>query len=96
MKLTNVQCDICGASKIYDPQFKEDLELAVIFITEQTEGRPSDPYLSKSRLDICCDCYGNILHGNYVFAKGAQGCNIYFFKRNDVLNNEILGVNNGK
>lgn len=89
MKTTTTRCDICGASSTYDSRFKDDIRVDVIFVTEQTEGYPSDPYLSTEKLDICCDCYGNVLEGNYIFGKGAQGCNTYFFKRNDVLIEEL-------
>ena len=90
MKTTTTTCDICGAGKIYDANFKEGVAITVIFVTEQTEGHPAEPYLHLKTIDTCCDCYANILEGNAVFAKGAQGYNTYYFKKNDVINDEFL------
>ena len=73
--IEKVYCDICNekatAHKV----------LQVIFTTEQTEGRPCKPYLNfPNELDLCDDCLGKIMEGNYVFASGAQGYNDYYFK----------------
>lgn len=50
----------------------------VIFHTEQTEGRPCEPYFEASKLDLCKDHMGDLILGETVHAHGAQGCNTYY------------------
>lgn len=77
MRKEIIKCDICGSEK-------DLLEkgMDVIFETEQTEGRSSEPYLERKKLDICKECMVKVLKGNYVFASGIMGYNKYYFKDN--------------
>ena len=76
--IENFYCDICHKKATTHKT------LQVIFTTEQTEGRPCTPYLSyPETLDLCDDCLGKIMNGNYVFASGAQGYNDYYFKKGE-------------
>jgi hypothetical protein len=72
-------CDVCEKqdnSLICYPH------LNVIFLTEQTEGRNCDPYLStENDIEICKDCNNKMLQGNFIYATGAMGYNKYFFKK---------------
>ena len=73
--IEKVYCDICNEKATTHKA------LQVIFTTEQTEGRPCKPYLNfPKELDLCDNCLGKIMEGNYVFASGAQGYNDYYFK----------------
>lgn len=65
-------CDICG-NKIQQPVIK--IKYPVIFITEQTEGRKTAPYIDYQNLDCCMECQSKILK---VKAHGAQGHNTYW------------------
>lgn len=73
------KCDICD-NLIEDKKEKFRKTIQIIFKNEQTEGYPCKPYLSNDTIDICDNCYEYILEGNYLFGKGAQGCNKYYFK----------------
>jgi hypothetical protein len=77
MRVEKYYCDIKDCKKECDA---DKINLQVIFLTEQTEGRNTEPYLSHQELNVCKDCICKILKGNYVFATGAQGYNEYFFK----------------
>lgn len=83
-KVNTVYCDVCRCADTNDSGFKKDCALQVVFTTDQNEGRFTEPYLSKEKIDICCDCYANLLAGNYLFGSGAQGYNKYHFKRDDI------------
>ena len=74
MKKTTIYCDICKS----DTDVKE-ANMQVIFTTEQTEGRSTNPYFELINLDMCPKCYAICLSGNYIFASGAQGYNTYNF-----------------
>lgn len=73
----SITCDIsdCG-----NPNAKPD-KIQVIFESDQTEGRPVDPYLSMESFDLCSTCKAKILKGNYVFGYGAQGVNTFYFPK---------------
>lgn len=76
--IEEVYCDICHKKATTHKT------LQVIFTTEQTEGRSCKPYLSfPEELDLCDDCLGKIMKGNYVFGSGAQGYNDYYFKKGE-------------
>lgn len=76
--IENVYCDICHKKATTHKT------LQVIFTTEQTEGRSCKPYLSfPEELDLCDDCLGEIMKGNYVFGSGTQGYNDYYFKKGE-------------
>ena len=74
--ITTYHCDVC---KVITPT-QNTLKIQVIFTTEQTEGRPCDPYLTDKNLDLCEMCLKAVLKGNYIFGSGAQGYNAYYFK----------------
>lgn len=79
MKQINVICDIENC-KGFVGEPGENMKLQVIFHTEQTEGRATNPYLYLVEVDICEACKNRILTGDYVHAWGAQGYNKYNFK----------------
>ena len=83
MKEINVICDIC---KTKTNSYHSDLELQVIFLTDQTGSGSTEPYLYNVVIDICLDCKDKILKGNYVFAAVAYGCKNFFFRKQ---NNEF-------
>lgn len=74
--VTTITCDICSSSDIYE----EALSLPVVFVTNQTDGHSTLPYLSSEKIDICRKCYNNILKGNLPFGSGAMGYNKYWFE----------------
>lgn len=76
-------CDVCEEEKEI-----KNLDIQVIFTTDQTEGRSKSPYLSKQIIDICDDCMSYLLQGYYLFGSGAQGYNKYWFKNVEFKNNE--------
>jgi hypothetical protein len=49
--------------------------------TEQTEGRSHPFYLNDKTLDLCKDCFDNVLNGHYVYGAGAMGFNDYWFNK---------------
>lgn len=81
MKREIITCDLCGRDKDVSTN-----KMEVIFETEQTEGRSSKPYIDTSTFDICSNCLGHVLKGNYIFASGAMGYNKYYFKTKEATN----------
>lgn len=75
MKQEIVTCDLCRKDKNVVTK-----KMGVIFETDQTEGRPSKPYIDSANLDICSACLSHVLKGNYIFAYGSMGYNKYYFK----------------
>lgn len=75
MKKEEYLCDICKKEAKH-----KNLELQIIFLTEQQEGRNSEPYLDDAKIDLCDKCHQKLLKGNYIFARGAMGYNNYGFK----------------
>ena len=71
-----ITCDIHNCS-----DDAKGAKVQVIFLTEQTEGRSTDPYLQIAKIDLCENCYKNILKGAAIFATGAQGYNTYKFNQ---------------
>lgn len=71
-------CDIKGCGK---EATLKNVDMQVVFETEQTEGRIVPKYLSAEKLDLCDRCMKNIISGNYVFGRGAMGSNEYWFNR---------------
>lgn len=64
-------CDICG--KESDTQ---SISCPVLFLTDQTEGKPVRPYITYETLDLCDSCLRKVVS---VSAIGAQGYNTYSF-----------------
>jgi len=73
-------CDICKIES--NTKFKS-IDLQVIFLTEQTEGRSVNPYLSSQKIEMCKDCNDYVLKGNYLYGSGAMGYNEYYFKKKE-------------
>ena len=77
MKKIEIICDIDGCDGFIrepTPQHR----LPIIFNTEQTEGRPVDPYLSYQNIDMCSECHESMIKsGKYLKGSGAQGHNKY-------------------
>ena len=67
-------CDICGA------EFAErrQVNVPVVWTTEQNEGRSCKPYYKVECLDLCEDCADRV---HVVEAAGAQGLNRYVFRK---------------
>lgn len=88
MKITKTICDICE-----EETKNEEINIQVIFTTEQNEGRCCKPHLCNEKLNLCDKCLNNVLyHGNYIYGNGAMGHNNYFFKnRSDI--EELLKEN---
>lgn len=91
MRHESYRCDVCKATistAMEDINKKDGAKksfqhaMQVIFITETCEGYPCKPYFANQSLDLCKGCLDCALGGKYIFAKGAQGYNEYFFKNN--------------
>lgn len=72
--LTMHTCDIEGCGKAATHL---QTKLQVVFVTEQTEGRPTSPHLSNEVLDLCGECLQRIVERHPVVGQGAQGNNTY-------------------
>lgn len=77
-KKTIYLCDIKGCDEL---RYKE-VETAVVFTTEQDEGRSTSPYFETSNLDLCKTHFDRLLESSPLTATGAQGYNDYVFKEN--------------
>ena len=66
----NISCDCCKKSD--KPTMK--IKYPVLFTTDQTEGRATDPYISLEKLDLCADCIQDSIR---IRGAGAQGYNEY-------------------
>jgi hypothetical protein len=75
MKKEIYECDICSTTAT-----NVNLDIQVIFETEQQEGRSTKSYFRDEILDLCNECKEKNLRGNYIFASGAMGYNKYYFK----------------
>lgn len=76
MKKTIYTCDVDGC--VNDKDIIVDKKMEMIFTTEQTEGRSTEPYITNSNLDICHSCLGEVIRsGKYIQASGAMGHNTY-------------------
>ena len=78
------ECDMCKKEITFTEDSKLDIEekikrvrLPVLFLTEQTEGRSTTPYVTHETIDMCEDCLGRAIT---IHAIGAQGYNQYWFK----------------
>jgi len=75
--VTTIACDVCKSKSVAT---EDGIEIQVIFETNQTDGYPSKPYLSRQKLDLCAACLKEVYSGHYIFAHGAQGYNSYYFR----------------
>ena len=82
MKIEKIICDVknCITKKEDVQVIFKNIDIQVIFETDQTDGITSKPYLENIKLDLCENCKNKILNGNYLYAYGAQGYNTYYFK----------------
>lgn len=71
-KITLYICDVC--KREVESEELHSLTLPVMFHTDQTEGKPCDPYLSTEKMDICSDCLQKAVT---IHGAGAQGVNTY-------------------
>lgn len=69
---TSVHCDLCKA-----PATHKQKQIPAKFLTEQTEGRPTTPYLSVQSLDLCNECLRRIVDGQPIVGSGARGHNTF-------------------
>lgn len=70
---TTYTCDLCG-KEMYSSNTRV---LPVAFITEQTEGRPTKPYISNDKVDVCSSCLALFIDRLPVVGEGAQGYNVF-------------------
>lgn len=73
MKVTTYICDICGKNAKRLTQ----VNYPVVFYTEQNEGKPTDPYISQEKLELCSECVDKVTR---ITACGAMGYNKYRIK----------------
>lgn len=74
-KVEFLVCDICKG----EDEVKGD-NIMVVFTTETTEGRSTDPYLALEHIDICNNCRQYMIKNRTLLtATGAQGYNNYLF-----------------
>ena len=80
MKIEEIKyfCDICKKETNYKGCFR--VNYPVIFITNQTDGVASKPYIEQKQIDICRDCADKILK---ITASGCQGYNEYKVRNED-------------
>lgn len=76
MKTIIVSCDVCKGQISPRPH-----DIQVIFVSDQNEGKPSEPYLDEVTIDICKLCIDKVMSGKYIFSRGALGNNEYFFQK---------------
>lgn len=82
--VTKIYCDVCK-----EETNNEEIDIQVIFTTEQNEGKPIPPHLCSEKLNICDRCMDRILiDGKYIYASGAMGSNIYEFRDHGIRNVE--------
>lgn len=73
-------CEICKRNRDVC-----QLKMPVLFLTEQTEGRSVDPYLSEETVDVCLECIPKVIK---VHGAGAMGYNEYgLIETKDQFNN---------
>ena len=72
MKEVITKCDLCESSiKVIS------MNIIVRFETEQTEGRPVEPYLQRADIDLCNECLDYYIKKLPISGCGAQGHNKY-------------------
>lgn len=86
MQINRVECDICG--KEVKNGGRKNQSMSVVFLTEQTQGTPVQPYLSSVVMDICETCYDKFIKNFPLTATGAMGYNTYTMGK--VQNNELM------
>lgn len=68
--VTKTYCDIC------EKETSNGLNISypIIWLTDETEGRSTIPYISNKKIDVCRECASKILK---VSGSGAMGFNKY-------------------
>ena len=74
--VTKVMCDIKGCNQEVEG-YGKGIHMHVVFHTDQTEGRSTEPHFSNQKMDICKPCMKKILDSYPIQASGAQGHNDY-------------------
>lgn len=69
-------CDVCKKEMTDPAQIKQQYSLPVIFHSETTEGRPTEPHVGWHKADVCLDC---LMRSINIHAVGAQGVYDYWF-----------------
>lgn len=69
-----ITCDVCE-----EKTKNEEVEITVIFTTEQNEGKKCNKYLELEKLYLCDHCYITVINGRQIYAQGAMGNNKYYF-----------------
>ena len=71
-------CDICGNTIA---EHGSKVSIPVEFVTEQTEGRPVEPYLSHVSVDICSPCHKRFVGSLPLVGSGAMGAYTYTWRQ---------------
>lgn len=66
-------CDICKKE-----EKTKRYPILVKWLTDQTEGKPSNPYYQVEHLDLCDKCLEEVVT---IEGVGAQGCNNFRTKK---------------
>lgn len=74
---TIYSCDVCGRESANTAK----KSIPVVFLTEQTEGRSTTPYLTTTTVDICPGCEQRLVRSFPLTASGAQGHNTFEWTR---------------
>lgn len=74
-----IKCDVCGVEVTRTKESEKLLgvSMPVVFETEQDEGTPTKPYLTRQKMDICKRCYDDVIDQFTFRATGAMGYNEY-------------------
>ena len=67
--IEELYCDVCNKKAKHS-----GISIPVRFLTEQTEGKYVEPYLSRVTVDLCEECLNKIV---VVEARGCMGDNTY-------------------
>lgn len=73
---TTLTCDLCKN----EVSELETIKYPVVFITEQTEGRSSEPYIDYKQIDLCEDCMKKSLK---IIGMGCQGYNTFELRKGE-------------
>jgi len=71
------RCDLCQIELEEEGQLMQGLSFPVLFTTEQTEGRPVKPYITRDTFDLCEQCLDEAVT---ITGSGAQGYNRYYLR----------------
>lgn len=78
MKTEIYTCDVKNCTNTEGVKLRK---MQVVFETETTEGRSTDPYFDNIELDICPEHYQKLISERKVLsAAGAMGYNDYYIK----------------